>query len=136
MSSVLEFDHEQRKALDEIFDSTYERLTTASKEGKITDHDAIISAVLTFMERVIPKILACYRGDAHENKLRGVASSLRIMIWSIMPFDKFQEYMARDEMKILDIMANEFQTKGEVDINNDVLQGLFKNDDVPKNIYG
>jgi hypothetical protein len=126
MSSVLTFDSEERKVLDEIFDQTYSRLTEESKKGRIKDHDAIISSTLAFIETVIPKILKCYKGEAYENKCKGIAASLRITIWSIMPFDKFTELMARKEMKILDMLVKDLVERGEGNVSEETLEGLFK----------
>lgn len=134
LSLVLPFDADERKVLEEIFDHTYDRLVDETKKGRVKDHDALISATLAFVELVIPKILRCYKGEAYENKCKGIAASLRVTIWSIMPFDKFEALMARDEMKILDVLVKDLVDKGEVE--GDDLQGLFKNDSAPTHIYG
>lgn len=132
---MLSFDDNQRKVLDDIFNDTYNRLTEAGKQKTVTDHDAIINAVLSFIERVIPKIVSCYEGEEREKKCKGIAASLRVMIWSIMPFNRFMEYMEKDEMKILDIIVKDIEDKGEANIDPEKLDGLFKKDE-PKHIYG
>jgi hypothetical protein len=131
---VLPFDDNERKILDDIFNQTYNRLIEAGKNKTVTDHDAIISSVLEFVERVLPKILACYKGEEYENKCKGIAASLRISISSIMPFDKFMQLMELKEMKILDILIKDLEHKGEADDENK-LGDLFKKTDAPRHIY-
>lgn len=116
-------------------DQTVDSLIRMQEEGTL-DHDSTISVVLTFVEKVVPRVLAMFKGEAHEAKRKAIATSIRLTIWAIMPFPKFQEYMALEEMKAIDEMAKSYQEKGEVEISEEAYNKLFKSPtEVPRDIY-
>src|SRR5215831_16767501 len=84
---------EEESTLDEIFERTYDDLIEACKEGKVTDDNAIIGAILSLMERVVPKLFEPYKKDPEkfESMCLGTATALRVTIGTFMPFCKFIE---------------------------------------------
>lgn len=128
--------YEEKKlaTLNGISDKTFDALIKANDEN-ILQKDDLINFVLTMVERIVPKILKSYKGEAFERKRLGIAISLRVIISSIMPYEKFQEYMSMKEMHGVDELIKMVETKGEAESETDAIDSLFKRDDTPRDIY-
>jgi hypothetical protein len=103
----------------------------------VTDLDEIVKAVLTFVERVVPKVLACYKGEEHELRAKAIAMYLRVTISAIMPFDKFMRLMELEEMKAIDHLVEIVIDADKLDIEPNSFEALFKKDGggAPEHIY-
>lgn len=121
----------------QIYDRAVEELIKANNEHKL-DHDGAISFSLVFVEKILPKILNAYKDDAiaYEAKRRWIATSLRIVISAVMPFDKFMEYMNTKEMKSIDVIVKALEEGGAFNFDDSRLDDLFKPPGPAPNIYG
>ena len=132
---------EEEDILDRIFDTCYDNLIEACKEGKVSDDNAIIGAVLSLMERVVPRILDAYKKDEREYESRclAFASALRVTTAACMPFDKFMALMQDPEMARLDKTVDYIIEHGKSEASMEELVTIFKNlkgDRKRPDIYG
>lgn len=132
---------EEEDTLDRIFDTCYDDLIEACKEGKVSDDNAIIGAVLSLMERIIPKLLDAYKKDEREYASRclAFASALRVTTAVCMPWDKFMALMLDPEMARLDKAVDYIAEHGKSEASMEELMTIFKNLKTDKrrpDIYG
>lgn len=138
-----DFEKNQAETLEDIFDKAYDNLIKACREGKVKDDNAVIGAILSLMERVIPKILEAYKDDPEEYDSRclATATALRVTISSFMPIMKFMEIMNKPDMVMIDNIVNDMTENGFSEVKEDDLVNTFKgmkskDKDKEPDIYG
>jgi len=132
---------EEEKVLEDIFNRTFDDLIEACKEGKVSDDNRVIGAILSLMERVVPKLFEPYKTnpEGYESMCLGTATALRVTIGSFMPFSKFMEIMNKPEMAQIDEIVEKIEDEGKSDTLVNGLANIFKTMKKPSptvDIYG
>lgn len=122
-------DEEEEEVLSNIFDRAYDDLLEACKEGKVTDDNAVIGAILSLMEKILPKLFEPYKSSPkeYESMCLGTATALRVTIGTFMPFSKFMEIMNRPEMSKIDAIVEQIEEKGKSETLVNGLADIFHN---------